>query len=147
MLPTGNVRAAAALRVSALIGSPCPSLHGRAQRNGPGARDPSGTVGGVFVKICGITNEEDALLAVAMGADALGFVFASGSPRQVTPDDGARHRAPLAPRHDDRSASSATSAPERVVEIVNTVGLSGAQLHGREPMSEARMIRAARAAS
>jgi phosphoribosylanthranilate isomerase len=39
----------------------------------------------VFVKICGITNASDALLAVAMGAEVLGFVFAE-SKRQVTPE-------------------------------------------------------------
>jgi phosphoribosylanthranilate isomerase len=94
----------------------------------------------VFVKVCGITNEEDALLAVAVGADALGFVFASGSPRQVTPGtvrDIVRRLPPGAVTvgvfRDER--------PERVAEIVNTVGLSGAQLHGREPVSEVRTVR------
>ena len=94
----------------------------------------------MFVKICGITNEDDALLAVALGADALGFVFASGSPRQVSPADvGAILRrlpatiATFGVFRDER--------PERVVEIVNSLGLGGAQLHGREPASEVRWVR------
>lgn len=94
----------------------------------------------MFVKICGITNEDDALLAVALGADALGFNFAPGSPRQVTPAD-------VGPILRRLPATVITfgvfrdERPEKVVEIVNTLGLGGAQLHGREPASEVRFVK------
>ena len=94
----------------------------------------------MWVKVCGITNEEDALLAVALGADALGFIFAPGSTRQVTPETvGAiLHRLPpgvltIGVFRDERK--------ERVVELVNTLGLGGAQLSGREPLSDVRFVR------
>ena len=60
-----------------------------------GDANESGTLGrGMWIKICGVTNEEDALLAVALGADALGFVFAPGSPRQVDARNGRRDPPP-----------------------------------------------------
>jgi len=100
----------------------------------------AGTVTHVFVKICGVTSEEDALLAVAMGTDAIGFNFVPGSPRQVTPT-AVRDIVRRLPTDTMTIGVFRDERPERVVEVVNTVGLSGAQLHGREPMSEARLIR------
>jgi phosphoribosylanthranilate isomerase len=43
-----------------------------------------------FVKICGLTEPETVRAAVAAGADAIGFVFFAGSPRNVTPEQAAR---------------------------------------------------------
>jgi phosphoribosylanthranilate isomerase len=94
----------------------------------------------MFVKICGITNEEDALLAVALGADALGFNFAPGSTRQVTPND-VRDILKRLPPGTVTVGVFRDERPERVVEIVNGTGLGGAQLHGREPKSEVRFVR------
>src|SRR6476646_943168 len=72
----------------------------------------------MFVKICGITTEKDALLAIALGADALGFVFAPGSPRMVTVDE-----APGIVKHvpyDEVLTLGVVRAarPERVAEVV-----------------------------
>ncbi len=94
----------------------------------------------MFVKICGITNEEDALLAVAMGADALGFVFAPGSRRLVSIDQ-ARDIVRRLPSGTPTVGVFRDERPERVIEIVGKVGLTGAQLHGREPLTEVRWIR------
>jgi len=85
----------------------------------------------VFVKICGITNEADALLAVAMGADAVGFIFAAGSSRQIAPAR-AGDIAKRLPPEVLTVGVFRNHAPKKVVEIVNRQGLGAAQLHGQE---------------
>lgn len=92
----------------------------------------------MFVKICGITNESDALLAVAMGADAIGFVFAP-SPRQIAPQI-ARDIARRLPPEILTIGVFRDESAQRVVEVVNSMGLRGAQLHGRESPAEARWV-------
>ena len=84
----------------------------------------------MFVKICGITNEDDALFAVAMGADAVGFIFAP-SPRQIAPQkvyDITRRLPPevltVGVFRDEH--------PSRVVEIAHKAGVKAVQLSGRE---------------
>ncbi len=94
----------------------------------------------MFVKICGITREEDALLAVALGADALGFVFAP-STRQVALDR-ARDIVRRLPAEVVTVGVFRDELPDRVVDIVHRVGLGAAQLHGFESAEQCRQIRA-----
>ena len=93
----------------------------------------------MFVKICGITSEEDALLAVAMGADAVGFVFAPSS-RQVA-SVRASDIAKRLPPEILTVGVFRDAAPERVVELVHQTGLRAAQLHGSETPAQTRWVR------
>jgi phosphoribosylanthranilate isomerase len=94
----------------------------------------------VLIKICGTTSEDDALLAVAMGANAVGFVFAP-SPRQISAQRVADIVKRL-PREDLLTVGVfRDDAPRRVVEIVYAAGLQAAQLHGRETPDEVQWIR------
>ena len=93
----------------------------------------------MFVKICGTTSEDDALLAVAMGADAVGFVFAP-SARQIAPQKAADIAKRLPPEIVTVGVFR-DEAPQRVVEIVQSAALRGAQLHGHETSEQATWIR------
>lgn len=81
-----------------------------------------------WVKICGITNLEDALMAVDAGADALGFVFYDSSPRRLTPD-AARHIIEHLPEHVDKVGVNVFS--ETSVGMVRNTGLTALQHHFR----------------
>ncbi|MFV1991969.1 MAG: phosphoribosylanthranilate isomerase, partial [Acidimicrobiales bacterium] len=78
----------------------------------------------VFVKICGITTEEDALLAVALGADAVGFILAP-SRRQVNPVR-VRDIVKRLPSEMLTVGVFRDAAPSRVIETVNSAGLKAA---------------------
>lgn len=93
----------------------------------------------MFVKICGITSEEDALLAVAMGADAVGFVFAP-SARQVAIDH-ARDIARRLPPEVLTVGVFRDEAPQRVVDICHRAALRAAQLHGHEGPEDTQLVR------
>jgi len=92
----------------------------------------------VIVKICGITTEADALLAVALGADPIGFIFAP-SPRQVSAQ-ATRRIIERVPPEIVTVGVFRNEAPARVVEIVNSIGLRAAQLHGDETVDDTRWV-------
>ena len=92
------------------------------------------------IKICGITNLDDALAAVAAGADALGFNFYKPSPRYITPQS-AREMV-------DRLPASILAVgvfvneetPESVRNIASEAGVAALQLHGDESPAYCREL-------
>lgn len=88
-----------------------------------------------FVKICGITRDEDARLAVALGAQALGFVLWRGSPRSRGVQEArALARSLAAPVW--RVGVFVNTPPADVRRAVDVIGLDVVQLHGDEDVAD-----------
>jgi phosphoribosylanthranilate isomerase len=85
----------------------------------------------MFVKICGITNREDALAAVDAGARALGFIFCAKSPRAVTAAQIETFVNDI-PKDIWKVGVFVNESPAKIGEIGASLNLDIAQLHGSE---------------
>lgn len=94
----------------------------------------------VRIKICGITNLDDALRTVEAGADALGFVFFQGSPRNISPDAAAAIIRRLPP-FVQTVGLFVNEEPETVNAIADRCGLDLVQLHGDESAEYCRLVK------
>ena len=85
----------------------------------------------MFVKICGITNTDDALFAAEAGADALGFIFVPETPRYTEPQKACEIIGKL-PEDIRKFGVFLDEAVSEVVRVTNKLGLDYVQLHGSE---------------
>src|SRR5919112_3421373 len=93
----------------------------------------------VKVKVCGITNPEDAWMATRSGADAVGLVFAE-SPRKLSVEQ-AREIAATLEDAVLKVGVFVDEEPEEVLRVVREVGLDYAQLHGDESPETVTFLR------
>ncbi len=82
----------------------------------------------MWIKICGITSLEDAEVAIAAGADALGFVFAE-SPRRVYPQ-AVRDITEKLPQSIEKIGVFVDASFDDITQTCEAAGLTGVQLHG-----------------
>ena len=85
----------------------------------------------VKVKICGLTNYDDAVAAMDMGADLLGFNFYPVSPRYITPEQ-AKGIINKLPGFMDTAGVFVNASIEQIHEIKDICQLDWVQLHGDE---------------
>lgn len=93
------------------------------------------------VKVCGITNLEDALAAVEDGADMLGFNFYARSPRYVSPGEALRIVGHLPDGVSCVGVFVNEPAPAEVERIAREAGLGAVQLHGDETPEYCQSLR------
>lgn len=93
-----------------------------------------------WIKICGNTNLPDAQLAVELGADALGFIFAP-SPRRISPIEASTIIAKIDPKIETIGVF-VNQPPSVILKAVQRAGLSGVQLHGDEDETSVRNLTA-----
>jgi phosphoribosylanthranilate isomerase len=84
-----------------------------------------------WIKICGITNPDDAFAATDAGANAVGFVFYPTSPRCVTAET-ARSVIAKLPQKVDKVGVFVNESVHKIQQIVKQTGLTAVQLHGDE---------------
>lgn len=82
----------------------------------------------MWVKICGITNLDDALCAIESGADALGFVFYPKSPRYISPQN-AQKIAQILPLHVKKIGLFVEVTPDEINLTCKLAQMDMAQLH------------------
>jgi len=92
-----------------------------------------------WIKICGITNLDDALAAGEAGANALGFVFYSRSPRCVTLDT-VRSIVAKVPQAIEKVGVFVNETVEHVCDTAKKAGLTAIQLHGEESIEFSRAL-------
>ena len=97
----------------------------------------------VRIKICGLTNEQDAIFAAEAGADYLGFVLYPKSPRHVLPQR-LREIVQALPPETRKVGVFVNAAVAEVEGILGSCGLDIAQLHGDETAGMARQLGVAR---
>ena len=96
-----------------------------------------------MLKICGITDEYFARAAAAAGVDYLGFIFASGSPRAVTPERAAEIVAAVHKVASPRMVGVFTLRPVAdVLRVADEVGFDVVQLHGRFTPEDVAAVKA-----
>lgn len=93
-----------------------------------------------IVKVCGITNPDDALAAVEAGADALGFNFYKPSPRYITP----QHAREIVEQLPESLLTVGVfvneESPDVVQRIAHEAGIQALQLHGDESPAYCREL-------